>query len=61
MKRVLLFAVALTILALGAATAAANAGPPQPRPIPPNAAIAAVAGGVGAVLAGLWIVRRPKP
>ena len=60
MTRLLPFA-AFVVLLLGAANASANAGPPRPKPSEPGVAIAAIAGAAGAVLAGFWIVRRPKP
>ena len=62
MKRLLLPVVAFVALLLGASVASANAGPPRPKPpTEPGVTVAAVAGGVGAVLAGFWIVRRPRP
>jgi hypothetical protein len=62
MKLFVLFLLAVvTLLVAGASVASANAGPPRPRPIEPSKGIAAVAGGAGAVLAGLWLIRRPKP
>jgi hypothetical protein len=61
MKRILLLFAALVVLVLGAASASANAGPPRPKPVEPNTAVAAITGAAGAVLAGYWFIRRPKP
>jgi hypothetical protein len=62
-KRLILFLAAFVVLLLlGGSVASANAGRPLPKPpTEPGASVAAVAGGVGAVLAGFWIIRRPKP
>jgi hypothetical protein len=61
MKRLLLPFAAFVVMLLGAANAAANEGPPRPKPVEPNTAIAAIAGSAGAVLAGYWFIRKPKP
>jgi hypothetical protein len=61
MKRFLLPVAVFVVLLLGAANASANEAPPRPKPSEPAVAVAAIAGAAGAVLAGFWIVRRPKP
>jgi hypothetical protein len=61
MKRILLPIAAFVVMMLGAASATANEAPPRPKPVEPNTAIAAIAGAAGAVMAGYWFIRRPKP
>ena len=63
MKRLLDAALGVAVLLLTASVALANQGPPPlPKPVAePSVALAAIAGGAGAVLAGWWLARRPKP
>jgi hypothetical protein len=61
MKRLLIPVTAFVVLLLGGASVSANEAPPRPKPSEPAVAVAAIAGAAGAVLAGFWIVRRPKP
>jgi hypothetical protein len=62
-KRTISSALSLVVLLLAAPVALANAGPPRvpPSVTEPSVALAAVAGVAGAVLAGWWLARRPRP
>ena len=63
MRRVLVSTASVAVLLLSASVALANQGPPTlPKSVAePSVALAAVAGGAGAVLAGWWFARRIKP
>jgi hypothetical protein len=71
MKRIFVAALSLIVLIGTTPQVCANSPPATgvtvgltpatPKPVEPITAIAAITGAAGAVLAGYWFIRRPKP